>query len=51
MLFSSWKGNQPWNAGRIVGAKLPLKPKHVCAISSPDVSATSHWPCRSKLIF
>ena len=21
-----------WNKGRIVGQKLPLKPKHVCAI-------------------
>lgn len=23
---------EPWNAGRIVGAKPPLKPKHICAL-------------------
>lgn len=23
---------KPWNAGRIVGPKAPLKPKHICAI-------------------
>lgn len=23
---------RPWNAGRLVGAKAPLKPKHICGI-------------------
>lgn len=32
MSFSSRKGKPAWNAGRIVGAKAPLKPKHVWAI-------------------
>lgn len=22
--------HEPWNAGRIVAAKLPFKPKHIC---------------------
>jgi hypothetical protein len=22
----------PWNHGRIIGQKLPLKPKHICAV-------------------
>ena len=32
MSFSTPKGKPSWNAGRIVGAKSPLKPKHVWAI-------------------
>ncbi len=30
---------KPWNAGRIVGAKAPLKPKHIWAIRQQLKSA------------
>lgn len=33
---------QPWNAGRIIGPKAPLKPKHIWAIRQ-QLKANGRW--------
>ena len=30
---------RPWNAGRLIGPRTPLKPKHIWAIRQQDVQA------------
>jgi hypothetical protein len=34
--------NRPWNAGRLVGPKAPLKPKHVWAIRQELKTSRCH---------
>jgi len=32
-----------WNAGRIIGPKAPLKPKHICAIRQARPKVRNVW--------
>jgi len=38
---------EPWNKGKLIGAKPPLRPKHVWSIRSKCKSPAEHatWPC------
>jgi len=38
---------EPWNKGKLIGAKPPLRPKHVWCIRNRLQIAGQHatWPC------